>query len=278
MADDGSERTERLRGLLSGSVRVPLVQQVLVALSDDRPEPGVTPFAIGIDANILLNMGKGRAGADVVDYLSQQHKGPLIVPHQAILEFWNNYLGGVSGLGDSLRQNFKSLSKTVEELDPAYVDFSSRANDLLGDFEDRFGHVLEGRVGMELTALFESLAERALVPHVDRLALVDAGRSRQMTRTPPGFKDDALGDFYVWSEFLLGLAIAREQGVEFDHAVMVSDERKADWSTKGTPHPSLCAEVEAWVGVPFMIWPLERLKEHVRTALVSDDHPPPDGA
>lgn len=264
------DRLERLRRLLGGGEPLELVDHVLEALTDDRPGPPDSPFAIGIDANILLNMGKGRGGADVVDYLSQQHDGPLIVPHQVLLEFWNNYLGGVSGLGDSLRKDFESLQRTVAELDPAYAEFSQRSEDLLRDFQDRFGHVLEGRVAAELKTLFESLAGRALMPQVDRLSLMGVARARRTTRTPPGFKDDAFGDFYVWSEFLFGLDVARERGDSFTHAVLVTDERKSDWSTKGTPHPSLCAEVAAWAGVPFTIWPLDRLKDHVKAALDSE--------
>ncbi|WP_155999209.1 PIN-like domain-containing protein [Thioalkalivibrio sp. ALJ16] len=268
------ERLARLKDLLGGSQRLDLATHLVCALDDGKVDTVDEPFAIGIDANVLLNMGKGRAGADIVDYLGSRHQGPVIVPSQVLIEFWNNYMGGVEGLGGKLKKHFSALGDTLKELDPSYSDFSQRAEVLVRDFEERYGHVLQGRVAEELRTLFRTLCSSALFPQVDRPSLMEVAQARRTTRTPPGFKDSEFGDFFVWSEFLVGLDMAREFQMGFSHCVLVTDDGKSDWSTNGTPHPSLCAEMQAWADVPFTIWNLDRLKRHVEDwqKVESHDH------
>ena len=46
--------------------------------------------AIGIDSSVFLKIVGHRKSADIIDYLSLQHAAPLILPGQAVQEFWNN--------------------------------------------------------------------------------------------------------------------------------------------------------------------------------------------
>lgn len=254
--------------LLDGYTELNTLHHLNVAMGTPRrePDPDAT-IAIGIDANVLLNLGKGRSGADVVDYLGQKHAGPVILPHQVIVEFWNNQAGGIHALADGLRRQFEDLSTAIEQLDPDYSHFRDGSRRLLEDFAERYGHVMEERVASQLTTLLEVLEGRALTPQLPRDPFDSIARRRQATRTPPGFKDDGHGDFYVWGEFLLGLLVAGEAGAVFTRAVLVTDDRKPDWSTKGTTHPSLCSEVEALTGASFETWSLPTLTRFVESSL-----------
>jgi hypothetical protein len=48
--------------------------------------------------------------------------------------------------------------------------------------------------------------------------------------------------------------------------VLVTDDRKIDWSRSGMAHPILVDEVKALVGVPFEIWNLEKLADEITNA------------
>lgn len=263
-----SAHIDALVRLLDGHTPLNTLHHLNGAMRTVRPEPEPDPtIAIGLDANVLLNLGKGRSGADVVDYLGQKHVGPVILPHQVIVEFWNNQAGGIHALADGLRRQFEELSAAIEQLDPDYTHFREGSRRLLGDFAERYGHVIEERVAGQLTTLLEVLEVRALTPQLPRDPFDSIARRRQATRTPPGFKDDGHGDFYVWGEFLLGLLVAGEAGTVFTRTVLVTDDRKSDWSTKGTTHPSLCSEVEALTGASFETWSLPTLTRFVEASL-----------
>lgn len=89
---------------------------------------------------------------------------------------------------------------------------------------------------------------------------------RKRTKTPPGFKDDGDGDFFIWVDLLTGLQLARASSRQFSRAVLVSGDRKLDWSRNGIAHPILVAEVRALLNVPFEIWPTQKLADAVATA------------
>ncbi len=84
---------------------------------------------------------------------------------------------------------------------------------------------------------------------------------------PPGFKDEGDGDFFVWVELMNGLLIAVETEIQFDRVLFITDGVKKDWSTNGSPHPFLVAEIQTLVGVPFQVMSLKSLREAVKLAL-----------
>lgn len=263
-----SAQIESLRALLDHAVELDHLGKLREALKSDQTsiEPDAS-IAIGLDANVLLNLGKGRKGADIVDYLSQRHEGPVIVPAQALLEFWNSQLGGIYGLADRLRTAFESLSEVVNELDPSYRQFADGANALMEDFQERYGHVLDEKIATQVITLLDGLQDRAIVPYVPRSEFADIAERRHDTKTPPGFKDKGHGDFFIWAEFLHGLQLARQDGAEFTRVVLVTDDKKPDWSTKGTSHPILRAEVGAFVNASFDTWGSASLDEYVANSL-----------
>jgi hypothetical protein len=199
----------------------------------------------------------------------------VILPAQALLEFWNNRVSGIIGLGDRLRKSFDELSDLISSLDPTYVDFANGARSLMNDFHSHYGHVLEETVANQVETLLDSLADKAIIPQVELGLLDEVAEQRRAAKIPPGFKDPGVGDLLLWIEFLHGLQIARKRGEPFDGAILVTDDNKSDWSTKGTAHPTLYAEVAALVDVPFDIWTLNSLQDWVAESL--DVPPSSDG-
>ena len=277
MAVDGTS-LEQIVMLLDGGTEIDQLSYLSRALrpGQGRLSPDLS-VAIGLDANVLLNLGKGRKGADVVDFLSQRHEGPVILPSQALLEFWNNQAGGIHGLGERLRERFDALSEVISELDPEYSEFAAGATRLVSEFQDRYGHVIEERTAGQILALLDALQGKAYVPQLPRLQLDPVATRRRAVKAPPGFRDVGNGDFYVWTEFLYGLLTARQSGAVFECAVLVTDDRKPDWTTKGTVHPMLVAEVASLVDAEFDIWSLRTLNRYVDSSLGSD-HSPLEGS
>lgn len=271
------EHIARLVGVLDGRLETAVLRHLRAIIDHPQasPEPDAE-IAFGFDASILLNVGKGRSGPDVVDYLGQRHTGPLIVPAQALMELWNGHVGGIHALGDELRQRFTELTQVLEELDPQYAHFRDESRRLLSDFEDRYGLIMEERTAGQLASLLDVFVARAVIPQLPGEPFSEIASRRQLRRIPPGFKDSTNGDFYIWAEFLLGLLSTRESGATFTKCVLVTDDRKPDWSSKGTTHPSLRAEVEALTGAEFETWSLDKLTRFVVASVSGSADAEPD--
>ncbi|MGW9737465.1 PIN domain-containing protein [Micrococcus sp. 140720015-1] len=219
--------------------------------SAPRVEGELKQFAIGFDSNVLLNLAKGRRGTEVIDYLSSQHKGPLILPSQVVQEFWNNSIQSVSGVVDDVRQAFERLEKAIKAIESNFQGFGEKLRPLVEEFEDEYGHVIQKGTGGDIESLLEVIDKRGIVPEMRRASLHGIERQRKLAKTPPGFKDDGSGDFLVWCDFLLGLKMAANRGVNFQHAILVTDDKKSDWSLKGSVHPVLVAEARATANCSF---------------------------
>ncbi|NQD81454.1 hypothetical protein HP436_14860, partial [Pseudomonas sp. CrR14] len=102
------------------------------------------------------------------------------------------------------------------------------------------------------------LEQKAIVPYVPRLRFHEMAVARKRTKTPPGFKDDGDGDFYVWLDLLYGLMIEKKHGAEFNHVIFVTNDVKPDWSRNGIPHPILAAEMETAVGATLEVLKIEQ--------------------
>ncbi|RYV49338.1 PIN-like domain-containing protein [Pengzhenrongella frigida] len=212
-------------------------------------------LALGLDANVLLKLGKMSRAEDVADYLGVKHRGPVIVPAQAIQEFWKNHLSLIRGTAESVKLKFDELARIVDGIDPVYASTLGAASiRLMGEFRSAHGDIMDGSALRRASALMDALSGSAIVPDIPRQLLFDIAEQRKKTKTPPGFKDEGHGDFFVWAEFLHGLLLARSGGRAFNRAIFVTDDVKKDWSTKGKPHPVLVAEVQALTSVPFETW------------------------
>jgi hypothetical protein len=223
--------------------------------------------AISFDANVFLKIGKGSRASELIDYLAGPHNGPIIVSAQGLLELWNNHLSSIDTLTSKLKKQLEDINKSIEEIDAGYSELRDGASSLVRSFQSEYGHVFSPTTQVDLLALLEMLSEKAISSQVDRAAFSPLAAMRKRFKAPPGFKDDGDGDFFVWVELLNGLLMAKEQSRHFDSVLLVTDDTKKDWSTGGTPHPILAAEVRALVDVPFYVMPLADLKKAVREAV-----------
>lgn len=218
----------------------------------------LSEIAIGLDSSVFLRLGQ-RAGADIVDYLDAEHPAPIILPGQAIQEFWNNQLSVVDTISTSLKKKYDALRSELVKVDNNFGDFCARMERLLDDFEAQYGFIYDESTKRTAVKLLETLQRKAIVPYVSRSIFHDVAANRKRTRTPPGFEDNRDGDFFIWADFLSGLLQSKAQGRQFSHAIIVTHDKKIDWSRAGTAHPVLVAEVSALVDVSFELWDIQRL-------------------
>ncbi|MFG1865653.1 hypothetical protein [Microbispora bryophytorum] len=223
----------------------------------------LTKVAFGIDSNIFLRLANAPRSEDLLDFLAS-HSAPLILPSQAVQEFWNNRKT-ITTISDDLKSRFSALSKTVDSIDANFGEFERRFGELLSEFEAEFGYLYHGQILDRVVKMLELLKEKAHCYSVPRSRFATYAKQRKLARTPPGFEDKGDGDFYVWADFLYGLLICRRNSnvPQFEHIVLLTDDNKKDWSSYGIPHPVLTAEVQSLFGVPFSIWGLKVFAERV---------------
>lgn len=238
--------------------------EALAALASAyKPEPTPTNLArsvIALDSSVFLRLGTHE---DVMDYLGARHPSPLILPGQSIQEFWNNNLNVAESIASGISKKFDALENEIGKVDPTFGEFSIKFKTLLDNFRESFGYAYDGSTVRRTTALFEILKSKAIVAYVSRDRFAKMATCRKMTKTPPGFKDPGDGDFFIWLDLLKAVLLARENGSAFDRVILVTNDKKPDWSREGVPHPILNAELLALTGVQLETWSLDRLVREV---------------
>lgn len=228
----------------------------------DQKEPFEFPnretVAIGIDASAFLKLATNKNSADIIDYLQTQHKGPIILPGQAIQEFWNNHLTAIQTLSSKLQNKLDTFKKDILDLSSDFGDFSEGMQDLVDNFKSEHGYIYDQKSVRSISSMLTALKEKACVPYVPRSRFQNIARSRKLTKTPPGFQDEGDGDFFIWVEFLYGLLKAKSEKVEFTHAILLTFDKKKDWSRGTIGHPILSAEMQLLIGVPVEFWDLDQ--------------------
>ena len=263
---DTVEDEKRLLEVLDRRIACEALNSLVSAL---QPVPSSLPLsetAIGLDANAFLRIPTHAKAEDIIDFLSAAHTAPLIIPGQAIQEFWNNQLQAVDTVASSLQKKFDAFRVELSKLDPQFGEFVLRIQESLNEFSAEYGHVFDEGLRRKTASFLKLLETRALVPYAPRLRFQELAAQRKRTRTPPGFKDDGDGDFFIWVDLLTGLQLARARSHSFSRAVLVSGDRKIDWSRNGVTHPILVAEVGALLNVPFEIWPIQKLADAIASA------------
>ena len=255
-----------LEGLLDRRTTLGALDALIDALRPTRVAIPLDRTAIGLDANVFLRLGNHPRGDDVVDYLGTRHAAPLILPGQAIQEFWNNQLQAVETVSQNLKRKFDAFKGEFSKVDKSFSDFAGKMTESLDQFGKEHGQVYEEATVRKTLNLLDVLKKRARVPYSPRLQFREIAAHRKRTKTPPGFKDDGDGDFFIWVDLLTGLQHARHDGLAFDRVVLVSHDQKPDWIRGSSAHPILVAEVQALLKVPFEIWTIERLAAEIATA------------
>lgn len=222
--------------------------------------------AIALDTNVLLKLASHRKSAEVTDYLSSRHDAPLIIPGQVIQEFWNSHVGSLMTVAAQVDKKLVDLKMSVDELDP-----HSQLADAIQQIRDKvrtdYDFLYDAGLVRKTKAMLSSLEARATVPFARRSAFVQTAELRKRTKTPPGFRDEGYGDFYVWVDLLTGLQKARAAGSAFARVAVITNEEKPDWVRNGMAHPILLSEVLSLFNVPFEIWKLDRLVVEIDRAL-----------
>ncbi|MDQ2083953.1 hypothetical protein RA307_27520 [Xanthobacteraceae bacterium Astr-EGSB] len=256
-----------LVGVLSRQTPTESLAALVTALKPDASTASLAETAIGFDSSVFLRLGAHRKSEDIVDYLNSKHAGPLILPGQAIQEFWNNQLQAVDTIATNLKKKFDAFQSELRKADPYFSAYADKIEILLEEFRTQHGHVYDEATVRKTVAVLELLQSRALVPYASRTTFKDIASYRKRTKTPPGFKDDGDGDFYIWVDFLTGLQMAKANGAKFERAIFVCRDQKLDWSRAGIAHPILAAEIKALLGISFEIWSDEKLNTEIEKAL-----------
>jgi hypothetical protein len=151
----------------------------------------------------------------------------------------------------------------LAKVDHNFGDFGEKMNELLDRFSAEHGYVYDEAILRKTIGILGVLKDKAVLSYVPRSRFADIAASRKRTKTPPGFKDEGDGDFFIWAEFLYGLLQARDSGQAFNHAVVVTLDQKPDWSRAGVAHPVLAAEMRQLLGVNFEVWTIDQLVEAI---------------
>jgi hypothetical protein len=267
ISSDISQNSEseitKLKRVLDRQIGIDALTTLINAIGDQTDEVGFSETAVGIDTNILLKLSSSTMAEDVFDYLGSEHAPPLILPGQAIQEFWNNQLNAVQTRADKLAKSFQKFSEELDKFGTDFGDFASSIRVILDQFSSEYGHVYDEATVRKTLKLLAVLKEKSSVPFVPRSDFKAIADMRSSTKTPPGFRDDGDGDFFIWADFLYGLKLQQISGATFDRAVLVTEDKKPDWSRKGLAHPILVSEAQAYLGVPFELWSQERLIREV---------------
>lgn len=255
---------EELEALLRRERPVNTIAAMLNAIQCPSAPVSLDRAALCLDTNVFFQLSNMGERVQIVDYLSAKHTELLVVSAQAIQEVWNGYLNGIDTVATDIRNKLDALSKAVAPIDQGFGEYKERFDALLSEFKDDFGHLHQEGLKERIRGLIELLQRRATFCEVPRQRFEVYYSSRKLTKTPPGFKDDGAGDYFIWLDFLFGLRLAKQGGAAFDKAVLVSADRKIDWVRGGAAHPTLVQECLDFVGVPLEIWNLKRLAEATR--------------
>lgn len=265
--DTSEERFVKLESLLDRGNEIPSISALSRAIRGKIPSVALADTAIGIDTNVFLRLGKHPKSSDILDYLTVKHDAPLILPGQAVQEFWNNTLSAVGTISKGLEAKVKQLQKEVATLKDDFSEYKERFEGVIQDFSNDYSHVLHDNTIGEISSVVEAFEKKAFLSYVPRSRFINIAAARKSTKTPPGFEDSGYGDFFVWAEFLNGLIVSRDSGRNFTHTVMVTDDQKRDWSRGKIPHPILTAEISALTDCTFELWSLEDLADAVEKAM-----------
>jgi len=260
------ELQKRLIGVLDRQVICDSLNALASAMKPEVSTSSLEDTAIGLDASVFLRLAGHSKHIDIVDYLVSRHTAPLILPGQAIQEFWNNQLQVVDTVAASLRKHFEAFKAALGKVAKDFGSYVEQIDILLEQFSSEHGHIYDEGTVRTTLSLLEALTKRASVVYAPRAPFQEIGALRKRTRTPPGFRDDGDGDFFIWVDLLTGLLEAQAGGNQYQRVALVSLDKKVDWSRAGIAHPILVAEVRTLLNVPFEIWTIDRLAAEIAKA------------
>lgn len=234
--------------------------------------------AIGLDTNILKYLRRQPLKADELLNYAETNEVPLIIPGQCVQEFWNNHSVFVRDL-EGIFSPLQTLKNKVAKA--SLPQMQQRILEEVGEKLDLFKFEMEDSKRPELLSesfeLWRSLQSKVSMPYVPRSTFRSLGEVRYSTKVAPGFAEDkpanqALGDFYAWADFLLGLQQADLVNENESRILFVTDDSKPDWKTSGKPHPMLLGEVHQLTGATLDILGSKDFFELIQDSSPHENH------
>lgn len=231
-------------------------------------EINMNQLILGLDTNILKLLQLDRLLVGSLLDAAKSDRVNLIIPSQCALEYWNNF---ATFNQESLRgpmQNAKKLSEFAEspEVQESAKQILSHLSEMVSNTPASPEAFLDRSIGV-----IESLAQVSYVSFVDRLRFRPLAEARFMTKMPPGFQDSSkaspYGDFYVWSDFLIG-ALCVLDTVHWEEATLLflTNDKKSDWRSGSIAHPFLTTEAASVTGCHLQLGDIDMLKEVLKKA------------
>lgn len=248
---------------------IPALEALISAVKGGEQRADLRVSAIVLDTNVFLRIPSHKKSSDIMDYLTGVHDKPVLVPGQAIQEFWNNQFNAINTVHKAISKKHDEISKEIDRYQDSGVIGIEVVSEALGKFKAGNEHVFEPELVNKTSTFLERLLSKAIVPFAPRSGLADIAVSRKRAKTPPGFKDDGDGDFLVWVDLLWGLLKEKKAGATFEHVILLSQDAKIDWSREKIAHPVLTAELSAVLGAQFEIWTLDQFAKAVEGVVVS---------
>lgn len=260
-----------------GSVRLPRrdfwAQTDMMPKAVDLLKLGLKPEApsdamVVLDANILLKPYEVSSSLEELGkiYNHLMRQGRLVIPGQAVREFFNKRPRKILEIGDKInalvpplrKGDFEALSRVVyldeefkkaqAEYESAYAAFEAAAKPLQSLAKKL--HILNRQSVVSgedaLSLLYRETFERSVYDPVwtdnEREALEAEFWRREASRLPPGFKDqDSNGDFILWKTIL---HVADKRKLD---CILVTEDLKTDWFIRANNNavslrPELIAE------------------------------------
>jgi hypothetical protein len=257
-SQNADEIIGRMITVFDRQIEIPALEALISALKASPDATNLADTAIAIDANAVLRIPQHQKSSDIVDYLSIQHTGPIILPGQVIQEYWNNQLAAVDTVSKGMQKKFDAFKIEVARYDQTQGEAFEKISAGLDAFKNDNSELFHPDTVHKTIIFLETLAEKATVPYAPRMAFHQIAEHRKRVKTPPGFRDIGDGDFYVWVDVLFGLLTMIKAGATPSKLILVTNDGKIDWCREGEAHPVLCAEAKALLGVDFEIWTLDK--------------------
>jgi hypothetical protein len=248
--------------------------------SDEDVNVALREAVVAVDANVLLGLYRflPQTANDLIRVL-ERLEDRLVVPHQALREFWRHRQRApgspevatravedvIAKAAAGVRQALETWSKQVGQDDSERTDLLGRVTDFAENLRTELAAVHkrgDGRSGDDdpiLTQLERLLDDRVTpaLPDDEWKECVAEGRRRVEAEEPPGYKDaakqdgdtpeGAAGDYLVWHQ-----ATRHAARRNLDLIIVTADEKEDWWWRQQArllgPRPELALEYHKLTG------------------------------
>ena len=216
------------------------------------------PEIIGFDTSALKALRRDPIGLSSLLSGLATRRIPIVLPGQAVQEYWNNHRTFSNEDSSRLRKEIEKLQQGLLDVGAASAsEHVTTIAEALTELDGDLQQVKDARAFLRRsTDAMDDLLRFGQVAFVSRLTFGPLAEFRLASKVAPGFDDAktkvaALGDFFVWADFLLGCMRHGRPlaSPSSSFGLLVTDEKKVDWRTGELAHPVLTAEYKAACGL-----------------------------